>query len=48
MIVSTEGSSKPVVKILTDDKIALGVSLNHFKIVLRSFLVAVLSKCAIV
>ena len=44
-MLSTVGSSNPVVKILTDVRIALGVFLNHFKILARSFFVAVLSKC---
>ena len=47
MIDSIVGSSKPVVKILTDVMIAFGVFLNHLRIKSRSFFVFVLSKCAI-
>ena len=43
----TVGSSKPVVRILTEVKIASGVSLNHFKVSNLCFFVAVLSKCLI-
>ena len=43
----TEGSSNPVVNILTEVIIAFGVLWNHFKIKSRSFLVFVLSKWAI-
>ena len=46
MIDSTLGSSNPVVSILTEVSIALGVSLNHFSMLARSFFVVVLSRCA--
>ena len=47
MIDSIVGSSNPVVKILTEVMMALGVFLNHLRIKSRSFFVFVLSKCAI-
>ena len=43
----TEGSSKPVVRILTEVKIASGVSLNHLRVSDLCFFVAVLSRCLI-
>ena len=46
IIDSMVGSSKPVVKILTEVIIALGILLNQVKIKSRSFFVLVLSKCA--
>ena len=47
IIDSIVGSSKPVVKILTEVMIALGVFLNHLRIKSLSFFVLVLSKWAI-
>ena len=43
----TVGSSKPVVSILTEVRIASEVSLNHFNVSDLCFFVAVLSRCRI-
>jgi len=47
IIVSTVGSSKPVVRIPTDVKIASGVFLNHIKTSFLSRSLKVESKCLI-